>query len=108
MNLLPGRIYHGHRQSHLLWFTWNWTMEQHNGMAYITMDVDMAYSCHEISDMLEGDYIHLSSDKSAVDGRMSFAWRICNKEAKTLAQHAGPEFGKESSFRSKAYGVLSA
>eukprot|EP00957_Ditylum_brightwellii_P118099 9006843-Ditylum_brightwellii.AAC.1 len=32
---------------------------------------------------------------------------VCNREEKTLVQHAGPLFGKESLFRSEAYGVLS-
>ena len=33
----------------------SWEME-------ILQDVDMVYSCYEISEMLEGDYIHLASD----------------------------------------------
>eukprot|EP00957_Ditylum_brightwellii_P204833 15341030-Ditylum_brightwellii.AAC.1 len=53
--------------------------------------------------MLEGNYIHLASDRSAGDGRMSFARKVCNKKAKTLAQHASSVFGQESSFRSEAY-----
>eukprot|EP00957_Ditylum_brightwellii_P027022 2043511-Ditylum_brightwellii.AAC.1 len=70
-------------------------------------EVDMVYSCHEIIDMIEGGYIHLATDGSAGDGRMSFAWKACNKEEKTLVQHAGQAFGKESLFWSEAYGVLS-
>eukprot|EP00957_Ditylum_brightwellii_P087401 6653163-Ditylum_brightwellii.AAC.1 len=80
MNLLTGSIYHGHRRSHLLRFTWYWTMEQYHDSTdswemEILQDVGMVYSCHEISDMLEGDYIHLASDGSASDGGMSFAWK---------------------------------
>eukprot|EP00957_Ditylum_brightwellii_P010476 793844-Ditylum_brightwellii.AAC.1 len=54
-----------------------WEME-------LLQDVDMVYSCYGIIDMIEGGYIHLDTDRSAGDGRMSFAWKICNKGEKTL------------------------
>eukprot|EP00957_Ditylum_brightwellii_P139164 10607061-Ditylum_brightwellii.AAC.1 len=55
----------------------SWEME-------LLQEVDMVYSCHKIIDTIEGDYIHLATDGSAGDGRMSFTWKVCNKEEKTL------------------------
>eukprot|EP00957_Ditylum_brightwellii_P161596 12303386-Ditylum_brightwellii.AAC.1 len=70
----------------------------------ILSDVDMVYSCHELRDMLDDGHMLIATDGSAGDDNMSFAWKICNKDEKTLIQHAGLAFGKESLFWSEAYG----
>eukprot|EP00957_Ditylum_brightwellii_P035522 2693495-Ditylum_brightwellii.AAC.1 len=47
-------------------------------------------------------------DGSTNDNIMSFMWKICDSQGKTLFYHAGPVFGKESLFRAEAYDILLA
>jgi hypothetical protein len=52
---------------------------------------------------------YIATDGSAPKGKGSFTWFICNNNGNTLAKYNGPVFGaKISSYRSEAYGILSA
>eukprot|EP00957_Ditylum_brightwellii_P019206 1448023-Ditylum_brightwellii.AAC.1 len=76
-------------------------------MSTFESNIDILELCNGLRDMLDDGHMFIATDGSAGDDTMSFAWKVCNKDEKTLIQHAGPAFGKESSFQSEAYGVLS-
>eukprot|EP00957_Ditylum_brightwellii_P190419 14494855-Ditylum_brightwellii.AAC.1 len=44
---------------------------------------------------------------SASDDMMSFAWKVAGVNCNASFCYEGPAFGKESSFRAEAYGILS-
>ena len=75
----------------------------------------MIQSCYTILDILQRNSALRTnpsanlfvSDGSASSGSMSFGWVLSTHNGEILIRCSGPAPGKESSFRSEGYGMLS-
>eukprot|EP00957_Ditylum_brightwellii_P167731 12769114-Ditylum_brightwellii.AAC.1 len=52
----------------------------------------MCYSSYKVVDIMQHGSILIATDGSTSNNTMSFTWKICDSQGKTLVYHAGPAF----------------
>eukprot|EP00957_Ditylum_brightwellii_P043719 3315342-Ditylum_brightwellii.AAC.1 len=72
----------------------------------IINNVETLVSLDKLIIFMQQGQCHDATDGSASDDMMSFAWKIVDVNGNAYFYYACPAFGKESSFRAEAYGIL--
>eukprot|EP00957_Ditylum_brightwellii_P208643 15358343-Ditylum_brightwellii.AAC.1 len=73
----------------------------------LLQNVDVQYLIHQVIMELGQSNFIIAIDRSSGTDSMSFSWKICTQQGKTLVQHSGSAFGQTSLFRSEVYRILS-